>query len=186
MEEGALSRESVEYAEILSEVFAALVERSVGRGGADPEHGLTEALAGGLQYVYLHGSCSIGQVAEGLGISEPAASQLVERLVRRGLIARRVDERDRRSVRVSLTEMGVEAASRGKADRQQAFAQAFDRMDRGARLAFVQGLESFLVAALGDEQEIEQFCARCGIDHVAFCVLNRLHQEVTGSQMEGY
>ena len=186
MEEGVLSRESVEYAEILAEVFAALVERSVGRGGADPEHGLTEALAGCLRYLYLHGSCSIGRIAEGLGISEPAASQLAERLVRVGLAVRKEEERDRRLSIVALTENGVEVASRGRAARQQAFARAFDQMDAGARRAFLQGIEAFMVAALGDEEEIEQFCARCGIDHVAFCVLNRIHQAVKGSQMESY
>ena len=186
MEQVTLSRESAEYSGVLSEVLAALVERSLGRSVVNDDLGLTEATSGCLQFLYLHGAVPIGRIAEGLGISEPAASQLVERLVRLGLVARKEEERDRRLSMVALTENGMKAAARGRTARQQAFARAFDRMNAEARQAFVKGLEAFLVAALGDEQEIEQFCARCGIDHVAFCVLNRIHQEVTGSQMESY
>ena len=186
MKEEVLSRESVEYAEVLSEVFVAFVERSLGRGAADTEGGLTQALGDCLHFVYLHGVCSVGRIAQGLGVSEPAASQLVDRLLRRGLVKRGEDERDRRLTRISLTETGMSAASRNKAARQKAFARTFDRMDVGIRRSFVLGLESFLAVALGDEEEIEKFCARCGIDHVAFCVVNRIHQAVTGSQMEGF
>ena len=186
MEEGILSRESVEYAEILSEVFAALVTRSIGRGAADPEYGLTHALADCLQFIYLHGTCSVGRIAEGLSISEPAASQLVDRLARGGLVVRSESERDRRLTNVSLTGKGMEAASRNKTARQEAFIRVFDRVSPEIRRAFVESREAFLAVALGDEEEIEKFCARCGIDHVAFCVLNRIHQTMTGAQIESY
>ena len=186
MEERTLSRESAEYAAILSEVFAAFVKGSLGSGIADPELALTPALADSLQFLYLHGVSSVGRIAEGLGISEPGASQLVERLARLDLVTRTEDERDRRMARVILTERGREAASRNRAARQQSFADVFGRLDARNRKSFMEGLEAFLAKAVGDEEDIAKFCARCGIDHVAFCVLNRIHQVMTGSQMEDF
>jgi DNA-binding MarR family transcriptional regulator len=47
-----------------------------------------------------------GQLAEELGISAPAITQLTDRLVRKGLIERRVPEDDRRCVVVGLSAKG--------------------------------------------------------------------------------
>jgi len=186
MHEQAPARESPEYAEVLSEIFSAYVELSVNRLAADRELGITPALADCLQFVYLHGICSVRRIAEGLSITEPAASQLVDRLVRGGLLTRTEDEHDRRLTRVWLTEKGLEAASRNRTARQESFARVLSRLDQQTRKALVSSLEGFLTAALGDAEEIEKFCKHCGIDHVAYCVLNRAHQAVTGVQMEEY
>lgn len=51
-------------------------------------------------------SCGISEIGESLGISNAAASQLVERLVQRGLIWREEDAHDRRFKRILLTEQG--------------------------------------------------------------------------------
>lgn len=46
------------------------------------------------------------ELREGVLLSQPALSRLVDRLVTRGLIARTADDTDRRAVRLSLTPAG--------------------------------------------------------------------------------
>jgi MarR family transcriptional regulator, organic hydroperoxide resistance regulator len=53
-----------------------------------------------------HGPSSVMQVAQYLGIGEPTASHLVEKLVRAGLVDRRTDPQDRRRAIVRLTPAG--------------------------------------------------------------------------------
>ena len=50
----------------------------------------------------------IGEVQQGVLVSQPALSRLVDRLVDRGLLARETDPDDARAVRISLTEQGAE------------------------------------------------------------------------------
>ena len=52
------------------------------------------------------GELTIKQVAEQVGRSVSATSRLLDQLVRRGLVSRREDERDRRAKRVAITEQG--------------------------------------------------------------------------------
>lgn len=53
---------------------------------------------------------SVGEIASMLGVSSPAATKAVARLERKGLVSRRENEIDRRSVCVSLTQAGMRAA----------------------------------------------------------------------------
>lgn len=77
-------------------------------------------------------SPTVGEIADRLGVSLPAASRTVEGLLRRGWAERREDEHDRRVKRASLTAEGRAVAQR-IAD------------------ARMQGLEAF-AASLTDDQ----------------------------------
>jgi len=59
-----------------------------------------------LIFVRRNPGTSLSPVAEHLGTTLPAASQLVERLVRAGLVTREQDPRERRRVALRLTEAG--------------------------------------------------------------------------------
>jgi DNA-binding MarR family transcriptional regulator len=59
--------------------------------------------------LHVLGSCRLKTLARRLDISDPAASEMVERLVEMGLVSREQDPTDRRQVVLSLTE---EAANR--------------------------------------------------------------------------
>ena len=59
-----------------------------------------------LRFVRRNPGTSLSPVAEHLGTSLPAASQLVERLVRAGLVTREQHPRERRRVELRVTEVG--------------------------------------------------------------------------------
>ncbi|HEY3241717.1 MAG TPA: MarR family transcriptional regulator, partial [Phycisphaerae bacterium] len=59
-----------------------------------------------LVFLNMHEDASLSAVAEHVGLSLPAASRLVELLVKRGFIERRARSNDRRSVALTLTGRG--------------------------------------------------------------------------------
>ncbi|MTE21002.1 MarR family transcriptional regulator [Streptomyces sp. TRM43335] len=64
---------------------------------------------GPLSTINVHSSCAQRQLAEHLAITEPAAAQVVDELVRAGLVRRGRDPRDRRRYALELTDRGRES-----------------------------------------------------------------------------
>jgi DNA-binding MarR family transcriptional regulator len=188
MPTSTLERDSTEYLELLADVFAEIVQR--GRENryvtkpSDSE--VTPALMQCLQYVYLHGASSIHRIAEGLSISMPGASQLVDRLAQRGLVRREESERDRRQTTVELTDGGREMVRRARTERGAWFTALCEKLPEERRKVLVEGLEEFIFVALTTEQDVDKACVKCGIDHLAFCVLNRAHVAASGTPIENY
>lgn len=72
-------------------------------------------------------SVSIGDAAAFLGVSSPAASKTVEKLVRRRLLRRADIRGDRRSSELSLTEMGRRILEKYETTRNQRAAEIFSQ-----------------------------------------------------------
>ncbi|MBI2844359.1 MAG: MarR family transcriptional regulator [Armatimonadetes bacterium] len=180
-----LPRDSVEYLEILSDVFAEIVRRTAAR--EDHTAGeITPALVQCLQYIYLHGPSSIRKIGEGLSVTFPAASQLVNRLVQKNLVTREHSARDRRLARVDLTQEGRSVVSEARKARAEWLQTVLDNMSARERASLVDSLEEFIRAALDTSGRVDEACARCGIDHLAFCVVNRVHENRTGEQIDKF
>jgi DNA-binding MarR family transcriptional regulator len=80
-------------------------------------------------HVYQHGERTIGELAEGLGISYGWASRVVSELEATGMVERRVDPVDRRVVHVSLTSDAAEMVERTYRWRGEAVDQALAGLD---------------------------------------------------------
>jgi DNA-binding MarR family transcriptional regulator len=186
MSQTLLPRESVEYLEILSEVFADIVRRATSGREAGGSGEVTHSLAQCLQYVYLHGPSSIRKVAAGLSITVPAASQLVDRLVQKNLVTREHSQEDRRLARVELTEEGRASVMQTRSARFGWLGEILDKLDEDRREALVDSLEEFIRAALESTGQFDEACARCGIDHLAFCVVSTSRTAATGSPIEKF
>ena len=63
-------------------------------------------------------SVSLNSLAQFLGISRPAVSQLVEKMVRSGLVERIPNPEDKRGKLFELTEKGKELTQKGKSVNQ--------------------------------------------------------------------
>lgn len=184
MSETALHRQSAEYFEILSEVFAGLVARSqASREGCGD---ITPSLVQCLQFIYLHGPSTIRKIASGMSITVPAASQLVERLVQKNLVTREHSTEDRRRARVELTEHGRLAIIEARSARIKWLDDLLVKLPDEKREALVDSLEEFIRIALESSSNSEDACARCGIDHLAFCVVNTARVASTGEQIKDY
>jgi DNA-binding MarR family transcriptional regulator len=88
------------------------------------------------------GPHSVGQLAEVLGVSPPAATRLVDRLVEHGVVERRHDPADRRVVLVDYVPAMRDVARRLMEVRRRRLTDAMERLsDEEARM-FVRGLRS--------------------------------------------
>lgn len=70
------------------------------------EKGLSMSVIGTLHHLRKDDPVGVSGLGEHLGVSSAAASQMLDRLVEEGLIARSEDPVDRRMKRISLTEKG--------------------------------------------------------------------------------
>jgi len=59
-----------------------------------------------LMRLFHQGGCGVSDIGEQLGITNAAASQLIDKLVQQGLVERSEDHRDRRAKHLVLTENG--------------------------------------------------------------------------------
>ena len=82
------------------------------------ENNLSMSQIGTLFHLHGKGTMGVTDVGEHLGITSPAASQLIERLVQQNLIERTEDPNDRRVRQLKLTEMGQDVLRKGIHARQ--------------------------------------------------------------------
>ena len=93
--------------------------------------------------MFLHGveSATIGQLADGLGISQGWASRLCDDMERAGYLERERDASDRRVVRVRLSALAVERvelAYRWRGDAVEAAFAGMSAADRAVVQAFLR------------------------------------------------
>ena len=83
------------------------------------ETGLSTTQLNTLMRLYYHDACPVSEIGDHLGITNAATSQMVQRLVEQGLLARTEDPTDRRVKQLTLTaegraliDQGIEARRR--------------------------------------------------------------------------
>jgi len=92
------------------------------------------------------GSTSVSALAEASQTGLPAVSKAVEALVRRGLVARSSDPRDRRKVPLALTDEGQRVLQVIFGEAEAWLARRFDKLDAGETEALMKGLDVLLKA----------------------------------------
>ena len=91
-----------------SRVLVAIAARSL----ADAGEQVTLTQYRSLVILASRGPQSVAALAEAVAVTPPTASRLCDRLVRKGLVRRRTDRRDRRQVRIALTDAGRQLVDR--------------------------------------------------------------------------
>ena len=122
---------------------------------ADWAAGLTMPQLRVLYFLGRAGPASVGDVAAGVGVSQPSATETLDRLVRAGLVERAGDAADRRVIRNALTPAGREMIDRPWETRRAALASALRNATPEDRAAVARGLELLYgaLAALPDADE---------------------------------
>jgi len=130
----------------LTGAFAALKramhERMKRSGAFDPASPARYAVLG---LVRERGEATMKDVAGFLCVTPPSATALVEGLVETGLLARRQDPKDRRSVRLRLTPKGERALSAGMRRARTVMARMLGRLDASEQDRLIALLEKLLV-----------------------------------------
>jgi len=108
------------------------------------QHGLSMSHVGALFQLSHRGISSVSHIGDRLGVTSAAASQMLERLVRQGLIARSEDPNDRRVKQVVLTEQGGRFIDEAMKARQRWFQSVAEEMTAKERRTVVTGLRILL------------------------------------------
>jgi DNA-binding MarR family transcriptional regulator len=96
-----------------------------------------------MAFLYYHDRSTVGEVAAGVGVSMPAASELLDRLVEDGWIERAANPADRRQVLICLTPRARAFGNRLHVARREQIRSAMSRLDpaeHGALLRSIQAL----------------------------------------------
>ncbi|MGE5618000.1 MAG: MarR family winged helix-turn-helix transcriptional regulator [Sphingomonadaceae bacterium] len=167
-----------------ADLFVAIVEKLMTQRLLDEsfDQQVTPSQLVALRYLSLNESSLMSDVAEGLGISFPAATKTIDRLVRKGLASRSEDQRDRRVVRIRLTEKGMSLVQNIYRERTRRFTAVLDRLDPAARDALLQGIEGFITSAIGDEETARSVCLHCGSEHHDSCPVKVAYLRFTRSE----
>ena len=75
--------------------------------------GLSTSQANALLRLYHSGACGVSDIGDHVGISNAAASQMIDRLVQMGLVERKEHIADRRVRHLTLTKKGCTLAEKG-------------------------------------------------------------------------
>jgi DNA-binding MarR family transcriptional regulator len=137
-----------------------------------------------MRFVYLHPECSVGDIADGLMVSDAASAKLVDRLVKKQILTRTEDPADRRVLKIKLTATGNGLLAKASQIEQERFEEILTQMAPEAVVALTEGLIAFLGAALVSAADIEAVCLKCGLDHLVECPGNLRYRQLTGKDKE--
>ena len=95
----------------------------------DSETGLTRARLSALSVAVFGGPLTLGALAEAEGVRPATMTNIVTALERDGLVRRKPNAADGRSVLIEATAAGIRAMQRGRARRIDAIAERLDDLD---------------------------------------------------------
>jgi DNA-binding MarR family transcriptional regulator len=99
-----------------------------------------------LMRLYYGGGCGVHEIGKGFGVSSAAASQMVDRLVQAGLVARVESPEDRRVRHVELSAKGRELIDRGIRERYRWVDDLVDELPADQRASVLSFLPSLIEA----------------------------------------
>ncbi|MGP8059550.1 MAG: MarR family winged helix-turn-helix transcriptional regulator [Acidimicrobiales bacterium] len=131
-----------------SRVLVSLAARSLG----DVAEEVTLTQYRTLVVLASRGPQSLINLAEAINVTSPTATRMADRLVRKGLIARRHEQGDRRLIRLTLTARGKALVDAVTARRRSEIASLMSAIPADQKLALVDSLRR-LAAAAGEVPE---------------------------------
>ena len=94
-----------------------------------------------LEYLANHKNCPMNELATFLGVTRPAATGLIDRLIAQGLVSRESDKNDRRLVRISITTKGQRTISNIWQQKKNTVIKVFGQISPREREQYLQTLE---------------------------------------------
>ena len=94
-----------------------------------------------LEYLSRIDGCLMNEIASHLGISRPAATGLVDRLIAQGLAAREYDDKDRRVIKIKISPKGKKIVANIWDQKRRSFAKVFSMISAQERTQYIQIME---------------------------------------------
>jgi DNA-binding MarR family transcriptional regulator len=161
--------EFLSAARVFAKAVRDVIEGAVLEGVAGTKLTLTQLK---LLYLVAHAdSVTIGEAALFLGVSSPAASKTVEKLVRRRLLRRNDTQRDRRSSNLSLTESGRRLLKTYEEARNQKAMEIFSKYSPDVLRHTAELLDNLAcgIASQQSDRPKDDLCMQCEIYYREDC-----------------
>lgn len=117
---------------------------------------------------------TIGELAAFLGVSNAAASKMVDKLVQRGFLARSTGEHDRRAAHVSLTQRSHRMLADYDERRREKLAKVFRGCPAKDLRQLGRLLDQLTAAIVNHSTRPEEVCLHCGIYFRGKCLVRDL------------
>jgi DNA-binding MarR family transcriptional regulator len=124
-------------------------------------HSLTVPQFHVLKLIAINGKHQVGEVAEFLGVSSPAASKNIDKLERLGLVSRCPSEGDRRVTLLSASPKGRRLVVKYEEIKNDRLKPVLSKFRKDELNQFTSLLERFSVLLYEQEKSEEGFCLRC-------------------------
>jgi DNA-binding MarR family transcriptional regulator len=157
----ALTREFLSSARVFAKAVRDVMEAAILREVAGDK--LTFQQLKLLYLVAQTNAVSVGDAAKFLGVSSPAASRAVEKLVRRRLLRRTDIQGDRRSSHLSLTEASRRLLDSYEAARNETAAKVFSQFSPEELRHTSELLDRLAAGIAGQCADQECVCLQCEI-----------------------
>jgi DNA-binding MarR family transcriptional regulator len=129
------------------------------------EEGLSPTQVNTMMRLHHRGPSGVSDIGEFTGVTNPAASQMVDRLVQMGLIQRIESTNDRRFKQLSLTEKGEELVLRGIKVRRRWFEDLTCELSADQQKIVAEGLQILTNAARQLDSDTVKHGMDCKHDH---------------------
>ena len=128
-----------------------------------------------LKLISLNGQHQVGQVADFLGVSAPAASKNIDKLERLGLVSRQRSDGDRRATLLASSPKGRNLVERYEKLKQSRLAPILESFEIDELRHLTRLLERFSVALIEAEEAGDGLCFRCSAYFEDACPIQDFH-----------
>src|SRR5262245_16011961 len=145
---------SKQFSDVLSEWVGVFMRRSMRDFMQSmKDSGLSMPQLSTMMRLYYHQTCGVSEVGSHLGVTNAAASQMIERLVQQGLLERAEHPDDRRAKQLKLTPKGRTLISKAIEARRRWMEELTTELTRDQQSAIITALTSLTEAARELESE---------------------------------
>ena len=127
-----------------------------------------------LKLITLDGDHQMGQVAEFLGISAPAATKNIDKMERLGLVSRIPSTGDRRATLLAPSRQGRRLVSRYEALKEDRLAPVLEGFNKKELKQMADLLERFSLRLIHAQEPMSQICLRCSAYYDEHCPVPHL------------
>ena len=111
------------------------------------ETSLTHSQMFTLMQINFQGKCGISQIADHLGTTDAASSQMVQRLVTLGLVERLESQEDRREKKISLSPHGKELVKRMVDNRRRMIEELIRNLPADKQAVLIEAISLLVKSA---------------------------------------
>ena len=130
-----------------------------------------------LKLIALNGKHQVGEVADFLGVSPPAATKNIDKLERLGLVIRQPFPGDRRATLLSSSAKGRRLVDKYEAVKEERLAPVLAGFSTAELSQLSRLMERFSLRLLNSEGAEDGLCFRCSAYYEEGCPVNHLHDQ---------